>query len=164
MQYLRVIYLRVIKGSNLAMQETYEKRRAALRNLVNSMGRGGIARVARELSVEASYISRALYPPDKAGRKNIGDETVVKLNEKFPGWLNELAHKGNDESRFVVAQEPSSDSVHTFPDRRRDDHPAIVKVVQLMRETSDDGKFVLLGKAQEVAAQWPKANPAKSSQ
>jgi len=164
MQYLWVIYPKVTKGSNLGMQETYEKRRTALRKLVDSLGRGGIAHIARELGVEASYVSRALYPLGKAGRKNIGDETVVKLNEKFPGWQVEVVYQKTGENRAAIAQQPRADSLRAFPDRRRDDHPAIAEVLKLMLEMSDEGKFVLLGKAQEVATRWPQANLEKSSQ
>lgn len=54
--------------------------------------------------------------------------------------------------------------VRQFPERRREDHPAIAKVVALMLEMSDDGKLVLIGRAQEVLSQWPKPNPVESSQ
>lgn len=64
----------------------------------------------------------------------------------------------------LIAQERQPDKLCFFPERRTIDHPAIAEVAKLMQEMSDDGKFILLGKAQEVSAQWPKANPAKSSQ
>ena len=71
---------------NHKVEKTYEERRQNLRSLVERLGHGGIAKIAKEIDVEANYISRCLYAPDKKGRKNIGDETVIKLDKAYPGW------------------------------------------------------------------------------
>ncbi|MBS1143385.1 MAG: repressor [Proteobacteria bacterium] len=68
------------------MEKTYEMRRQHLKTLVDKLGRGGIAAVAKKIDVNASYLSRCLYPPEKAGRKNIGDEIATRLDEHFPSW------------------------------------------------------------------------------
>lgn len=68
------------------MEKTYESRRLALKALVEKNGRGAIASISKTIEVDASYLSRCLYPPGKAGRKNIGDEIATKLDEKFPRW------------------------------------------------------------------------------
>jgi hypothetical protein len=68
------------------MDEIYEERRLALKAMVDSMGRGAIVDIAKNIDVDQSYVSRCLYQPNKPGRKNIGDEMVVRLDEKYPGW------------------------------------------------------------------------------
>ena len=69
----------------------FEDRRHALKDLVATMGRGGIARIARETGIDASYLSRCLYPPGKPGRKNMGDDTVSALDKHFPNWRYQQA-------------------------------------------------------------------------
>lgn len=68
------------------MEQIYEQRRKDLKAFVAKLGRGGIARISREAEIDASYLSRCLYPPGKDGKKNIGDEIVTKLNTHFPDW------------------------------------------------------------------------------
>lgn len=68
--------------------DKYEQRRHALRELKERLGRGGIARIAAEIGKEPNYVSRMLYPPEKEGRKRIGEDSVELLDKKFPGWLS----------------------------------------------------------------------------
>jgi len=64
----------------------FEDRRHALKDLVATMGRGGIARIARETGIDPSYLSRCLYPPGKKHRKNIGDDIASTLDKHYPTW------------------------------------------------------------------------------
>lgn len=41
------------------------------------------AAFAKIIEVDGSYVSRLLYPPGKAGRKNLGLDTMQKAREKF---------------------------------------------------------------------------------
>lgn len=66
--------------------DKFERRRLDLIALVNSIGHGGIARVAAGIGKDASYVSRMLYEPGKAGRKRIGEDSVDALDHAFPGW------------------------------------------------------------------------------
>ena len=68
------------------MEQTYEERRLDLKSLVKQMGRGSIAKIASEIGVDASYVSRCLYEAGKAGKKNIGDEIALKPDAKYPQW------------------------------------------------------------------------------
>lgn len=68
--------------------DKYEQRRAALKKLADSLGRGGITKIADKLGKQASYVSRMLYPEGKEGFKRIGEDTVDELDRAFPGWLN----------------------------------------------------------------------------
>lgn len=52
--------------------DKFEQRWRALVRLKDQLGRGGAAHIAREIGKEPNYISRALYPPGKDGRKRIG--------------------------------------------------------------------------------------------
>jgi len=68
--------------------EKFERRRLALKALVDSIGYGGIARVAEAIGKEPNYVSRMLYEPGKSGRKRIGESSIDALNAAFPGWLD----------------------------------------------------------------------------
>lgn len=70
--------------------DKYEKRRLALQRLADSFGRGGIAKIAQAIGKEPNYVSRMLYPSGKDGRKRIGEDSVEILDEKFPGWLDDV--------------------------------------------------------------------------
>lgn len=70
--------------------DKYEKRRAALKGLVDSLGRGGIATVATRIGKEPNYVSRMLYPPGKEGRKRIGEDSMDALVAEYPEWFAEL--------------------------------------------------------------------------
>ena len=67
--------------------DKYEQRRAALQKLADSLGRGGITKIADKIGKQASYVSRMLYPEGKEGFKRIGEDTVDALNIAFPEWL-----------------------------------------------------------------------------
>jgi len=67
--------------------DRYETRRFALKALVDEMGRGGRATVAKQIGKEPSYLARLLYPPGKDGRKRIGDELVEAITRVYPNWL-----------------------------------------------------------------------------
>jgi hypothetical protein len=87
------------------MEKIYESRRQNLKAMIEEMGRGAIAKVASDIEVDPNYLSRCLYPPGKSGRKNIGDEMVVKLNEKYPGWASRVKKqpvKGDDLSPLAI--------------------------------------------------------------
>lgn len=67
----------------------YEQRRNALQNLVESLGRGGIASIAQQIGKDASYVSRMLYPADKNGAKRIGEDTAILLAKAFPSFFGD---------------------------------------------------------------------------
>lgn len=68
--------------------DRFETRRLALKALVDGLGRGGRAEVAKRIEKEASYVSRLLYPPGKDGRKRIGDELMEALTRAYPSWMD----------------------------------------------------------------------------
>ncbi|MDR3353364.1 MAG: hypothetical protein LBO00_10280 [Zoogloeaceae bacterium] len=70
--------------------DKYEKRRATLKGLVDSLGRGGIATVAARIGKEPNYVSRMLYPLGKLGRKRIGEDSMDALVAEYPEWFAEL--------------------------------------------------------------------------
>ncbi|WP_284214582.1 S24 family peptidase [Comamonas jiangduensis] len=67
--------------------DKFEKRRQALRALVDSMGRGAIASVAKQIGIEPSYVSRLLYSEDKKGGKRMGEDTATALSKAFPSFF-----------------------------------------------------------------------------
>jgi len=66
--------------------DKFDQRRADLRRLTDSFGRGGIAHVAEKIGKDASYVSRMLSDPEKRGHKKIGEDSVDALTESFPEW------------------------------------------------------------------------------
>lgn len=68
--------------------DKYEQRRVTLKKLADHLGRGGITQIAEKIGKQASYVSRMLYPAEKAGFKRIGEDTVDELNSAFPGWFS----------------------------------------------------------------------------
>lgn len=81
--------------------DKHEKRRVALRALVDSLGRGGISAVASRIGKEPNYVSRMLYPPGKEGRKRIGEDSVDALALAYPEWFRGIdygEHHPNDDS------------------------------------------------------------------
>ncbi len=64
--------------------DKYEQRRLALRGLADELGRGGLAKIGAKIGKDASYVSRMLYEPGKAGRKRIGEDTLSALAQAYP--------------------------------------------------------------------------------
>lgn len=72
----------------------YALRRQKLAEYIDSLGVGGQRKVADALGKDASYVSRMLYPDEKAGKKRIGDEMVLALESglNLPrGWFDGIA-------------------------------------------------------------------------
>lgn len=90
-----------------------EARRLALKRLADSLGRGGITRIAEATGIDASYVSRMLYPPGKDGRKGIGEDSADLISAAFPGWLDGI-HTGATDARAAVEQ---TDRVISEPQR-----------------------------------------------
>lgn len=94
---------------NFPVEKIYEQRRLDLKRLIEKMGRGSIAAVAKAIDVEPNYISRVLYPPGKDGKKNIGDELVIKLDQRYPHWrdppLPESANRVEQQTTDYVVDE-----------------------------------------------------------
>lgn len=77
--------------------DKYAQRRAALQKLADSLGRGGITKIADKIGKQASYVSRMLYPEGKEGFKRIGEDTVDLLDCAFPGWMLKYEFASNIE-------------------------------------------------------------------
>jgi len=86
MQYPRVIYLKVTITPNMRMDRR-EQRRLALKSLIDSLGRGGVAAVAGRIGKAPDYVSRMLYEPGKEGKKGIGEDTWDVLVAAYPKEL-----------------------------------------------------------------------------
>lgn len=63
-----------------------ELRRLDLIDLIDSIGHGGIAKVAQAIGKDASYVSRMLYESGKPGKKPVSEKSADLLDEAFPGW------------------------------------------------------------------------------
>jgi len=134
------------------MEKIYESRRTDLKSMIDQMGRGAIAKVATDIEVDPNYLSRCLYPPGKKGKKNIGDEMVIKLNEKYPQWSTSW------KSGFIEG-EPVSVNVVTKPTVIHVTTPppptAITELVRLAGNVSDEGLKMILSYAYHVETTHP---------
>lgn len=90
--------------------DKYERRRRALKALVDSLGRGGIKRVAEAIDKAPDYVSRMLYDPKKPGKKSIGEDSWDLLITAFPADLDERAQGVNEPSTPNYASVASSET------------------------------------------------------
>ena len=126
------------------MEEIYKQRREDLLALVKKLGRGSIARISREADIDASYLSRCLYEPPKKGYKNIGDEIVVKLDNKFPEW------RGAKQNEKIIYTSPNVIYVKTPPP------PTVIEeLVIIVGSISNDGVKALMSYAYHVEKEHP---------
>lgn len=112
--------------------DKFEQRWRALVRLKDQLGRGGAAYIAREIGKEPNYISRALYPPGKNGRKRIGEDTAELLSEKFPGWLSEEGWKGTGNSSAATTATAAIASPKGWNRLRDDQRAAIEHLIEVM--------------------------------
>jgi SOS-response transcriptional repressor LexA len=87
--------------------DKYEIRKDALARLVLNLGRGGIAAISKKSGIDASYVSRMLYPMDKKGAKNIGEDMAEKITSAFPEWLATGSGPVTSEASNVSAVDPA---------------------------------------------------------
>jgi hypothetical protein len=72
--------------------DKFERRRLRLIRIKDELCNGNVAELARKLEKpEGTYVHRMLYPEGKAGKKNIGDEYIELVLEKFGIDLDELS-------------------------------------------------------------------------
>lgn len=98
--------------------DMYEHRRLRLLELFDTKrygGHGGLARMAKDTGVDASYLSRLRYPPDKKGRKRLADEVIHSIQVGIglaPGWFDmPLGTPATARSMTVVDQAPRLQAV-----------------------------------------------------
>lgn len=133
-------------GQQSAMEEIYETRRIALKQMIESMGRGAITQVANRIGVDPSYVSRLLYEDGKKGKKNIGDEIVTKLDEHYPLW-------DKTSSKTIVATiKPRSDK-----------DAAIAELVRIAGEIDMIGIGMLIERANQILGERLAKQTASSS-
>lgn len=89
-QYPQHIYLSVCGAHNRQPMNFTEHWRLRLQELLTSSGLTQAA-FADRIGVSPDYVSRLLYPAEKAGRKNLGVVTMRKITESFElpaGWFD----------------------------------------------------------------------------
>lgn len=65
-----------------------EFRRQRLIDLANGLGRGGVARIAEKIGVDATYVSRMKSAPESKQHRPITGDMVLSIEKAFPGWLS----------------------------------------------------------------------------
>jgi hypothetical protein len=85
-------------------------RKKALRRLIDQEYGGVIARMAKAVDIDASYLTRCMWPKEKKGYKEIGVEVIDKIALKHPNWDSDiknvpisrtLANKNNDDDVLI---------------------------------------------------------------
>lgn len=117
-QYLQHIYPSVCGDHNQQPMNFTEHWRLRLQELLTSTGLTQAA-FAERIGVSPDYVSRLLYPADKAGRKNLGVVTMRKITTAFElpaGWfdapLGTSAPNSDSASRAGAAKPEGTTSKH----------------------------------------------------
>lgn len=82
-----------------------ETRRRQILDLIASKCGGKRSEFAKMVGLSESYVARMLYPPEKEGRKGIGENMVDRIEAAFKlkhGWLDLRFEK--DDSLDVIAE------------------------------------------------------------
>ncbi|MBY8934237.1 hypothetical protein [Pseudomonas fluorescens] len=100
--------------AEFASMDTFEIRRhnlIALMDRVYGAGvRGAKTALAKRLDKQPDYISRCLYPPEKAGRKNIGEEFARQIENTYGLQRYELDVQPGQEIATVFIGENQNSS------------------------------------------------------
>jgi SOS-response transcriptional repressor LexA len=104
--------------------DRYEKRRLILKETVDSMGRGGIAKIAKRCDIDATYLSRLLYPEGKSGKKRIGEDIKEKL-EKCLGNIFDEHYKKQEGNVFYLQQDQLPENSY-FVNPNKISHPPVI--------------------------------------
>lgn len=70
-------------------EERFEYRRQCLLRVRDEYCEGKTSVLSKKTGIDQNYLGRLFYEPGKKGKKNIGEDTIEKINLVFPGWLNE---------------------------------------------------------------------------
>jgi len=117
-------------------------RRTLLRRLINERFDGVIARFADAADIAPSYVSRMLYPEDKAGAKRIGEDSVDKIETALgiPGYFSGLPDADVPVVHFPARNDDYLRLQHLDAEagmgdaRANPDHPEIIGEQTLARE------------------------------
>jgi len=135
--------------------DKYEQRRQALLALKESLGFGGIKKIAEKAGFPADYVSRMLYEPGKPHKKNIGEDSVDKISAAFPGW--------NSPDEDTLLRESLSQAAMAFGDKLFDPEPGYIAFGLLdVRASAGSGsqsvEFPEVVRNIHVLKSWAKAN------
>lgn len=130
----------------------YEQRRTALQNLVDSLGRGGIASIAQQIGKDASYVSRMLYPVEKRGAKRIGEDTALLLLGAYPSFF------AGENALFSGIAAPSiheaATTPHEAPSTSGAGHDLVIAQYDVGGAMGNGGKLILEAEPPGVIKSW----------
>ncbi len=143
-------------------------RKARLRELINKRCKGVIAVFADKIGRSESYVSRMLYPIDKAGAKPIADKMNLVIEEAFKlprAWLDLPLGSGLDEESLTesggpyrlghansshVASEPGTSRLHPKWPFDRVSPQQYSTLSRKQKDHVEDTVYVLMGGNQEA--------------
>lgn len=111
-QYLQHIYPTVSVDHNHRSMNFTEHWRLRMQELLTNSGLTQAA-FAERIGVSPDYVSRLLYPADKAGRKNLGVVTIRKITASFElpaGWFDAPLGTDLPIESHAPSQAPQTDS------------------------------------------------------
>lgn len=152
--------------------DIYETRRTRLQQLIRESFGNNQAKFSEKTGIKAPQVNRwlSITAEDKRSITEPSARKIENQADKPPRWLDGVdgptAFVAPLSEKSTAAKEPKA-SVITLTAPPPTDHPAIAKVLQIMMEMDDPGRWMLAGQAQLIFAQRAsetKANPAASSQ
>lgn len=103
--------------------DIFEFRRQKLEELLLFFYKGNASAFAKAFEVNPTYVTRMRYPSGKAGKKNIGDDWVQKIESKHPYWFLPGA-AGNLVFMFMNMSQGHQDQLIGMANRLyNEDHP-----------------------------------------
>lgn len=146
-QYPWVIYHGVMAG-NTCLMDKYERRRLNLIRIRDELCGGVAATLAEKIGRPANYVTRMLYPPDKAGRKRIAEDMVEIIEAAFNlprGWMDDL-------TEMSAAAKPPLIKIEADRYAASDDEAELLRNYRRLPETGGARLRVKAALADELAA------------
>lgn len=101
----------------MTTEEEFRRRRLRLIDLINKLGRGGVARIAAQIGVDATYVSRMKSDPSSKQHRPITGDMVLAINKAFPGWLSpsSYTHLPYDQAESNAEDGPAIGALQNIP-------------------------------------------------
>lgn len=131
--------------------------RAKLKQLIDSLGRGGIRRVADAIDKSPTYISRMLSDPSTNQHRVVTHQTRYLITKAFPRWLDDEPRLTDSaENKNKLNSKGAVYEVRPKTKRQR----AVDSLLEAVEKINDDGLERLI----ERAAALSESHPAQAKQ
>ena len=94
--------------------DKYEARRQAVQRIIDDRCQGNQSDFARVVGINASYVSRMLFPPGKDGAKRIGDDLAEKIEIAFGLPYGSLSQGATHQATYIPTSPEESLLIQAF--------------------------------------------------